>query len=67
MSLLTFGECVTNREKLEIDLTLKLKQAIKNQDEFAVSILLTRLHNAGFKVKAFDVHNAGVKLEVSDE
>ena len=28
----------------------KLNQAIKNGDEFAVSVLLTRLHNMGYKV-----------------
>lgn len=35
---------------LQQQLENKLKQAIKNKDEFAVSVLLTRIKNAGFSI-----------------
>lgn len=37
-------------ETIVKELEAKLNEAIKNKDDFAVSVLLTRLHNLGYKV-----------------
>jgi len=37
-------------ETIAKQLEAKLNEAVKNQDEFAVAVLLTRLHNLGYKV-----------------